>query len=490
MPKYNISKYTLMPIISAKTQNGYLGPCYLCLSDLFALISLTSNMPLVRTAIQYICTPGCGKSFKNASGLSSHRSQALQCDRVFRKSIFDESVAKLAANNPPVPHSDDEQPLNADDDAMIGIEAEVQSLNQEDPDNEEFYPAEANFEDPYPEDPYPEDPNFEDAQPADYSIGLNEQDPWEIPLGHDTEDEDHIQDRINANPLLEEYRYDFPTAAGTVLHHEQSRFNQVYKHQQEKGNENIYYPFANEMDWELGAFLTESRMAMSEMDQFLKLSYVSIDIYIYIYLHAILSTQTKARPPSFMTANALHSRIESLPDGGARWVNKLLTPEAGTLKGLPGNQVVLLYRDPVKAIQSLLDRPSLADHMEFAPYRIFCPTFGDDDECTSKDGNKSTSEDDEQSTSEGDDDSASNDDDDQSAHEEYDMDDSASEEDRSSSDEEVSVGKRAPKKKKAAAKKAAAHFAAGGRPGYERRFTEMSTAEYWWRTQVNSIESS
>src|SRR5271169_5728326 len=268
-------------------------------------------MPLVRTAIQYLCTPGCGKSFKNASGLSSHRTQAPQCDRLFRKSIFDEYAAKAAAKHPLVAHPDDEEPLNANDDAMLGVEeAKAQSLNWGDPDQDDVYLAEPN-----PEDAHPADPNFEDAQPADSPFGLNEQVPQEIPLGDDNAYEDHVQNRADTNPLLEEYRYNFPTAAGTILHHEQSRFNQVYKCQHEDGEGNPYYPFANEMDWELGAFMNESRMAMSEMDQFLKLSYVSIDLCIYIYLYPILFTQTRERPPSFKTANTLHSRIESLPDG-------------------------------------------------------------------------------------------------------------------------------------------------------------------------------
>ncbi len=167
-------------------------------------------------------------------------------------------------------------------------------------------------------------------------------------------------------------------------------------------------------------------------------------------------------------------------------MNQLITPEAGTLKGLPDNQVVLLYRDPLKAIQSLLDRPSLADHMEFAPYRIFCPTTGGD--------NKSASEGEEdEPPSEDDDESTSEDDDDESAGKE----DHSSDEDASAAKKATAkraAEKRAAEKnaaaKKTAAEKAATHIAAGGKPGYERRFTEMSTAEYWWRTQVISSESS
>jgi Plavaka transposase len=48
-----------------------------------------------------------------------------------------------------------------------------------------------------------------------------------------------------------------------------------------------------------------------------------------------------------------------------------MVPDHGTMKGAPGNEVTLFYRDPLKAIQSLLDRSSLAEHMEFAPYRLY-----------------------------------------------------------------------------------------------------------------------
>jgi hypothetical protein len=48
-----------------------------------------------------------------------------------------------------------------------------------------------------------------------------------------------------------------------------------------------------------------------------------------------------------------------------------MAPDYGTVKGAPDNAVTLFYRDPLKAIQSLLDRSSLAEQMEFAPYRLY-----------------------------------------------------------------------------------------------------------------------
>jgi hypothetical protein len=48
-------------------------------------------------------------------------------------------------------------------------------------------------------------------------------------------------------------------------------------------------------------------------------------------------------------------------------------PNSGTTVDL--EPATLYYRDPLAAIQSLLDRPSLAKHLEFSPHRV---TVGSD----------------------------------------------------------------------------------------------------------------
>jgi Plavaka transposase len=59
--------------------------------------------------------------------------------------------------------------------------------------------------------------------------------------------------------------------------------------------------------------------------------------------------------------------IENLPDAGARWLVEDIVP----ISGEPVLPISLYYRDPIKAIKSLLCRPSLADCMEFAPRRVW-----------------------------------------------------------------------------------------------------------------------
>jgi hypothetical protein len=63
-------------------------------------------------------------------------------------------------------------------------------------------------------------------------------------------------------------------------------------------------------------------------------------------------------------------------DGLARprmkWRTVPITPGSGS----PVSVIRLYYRDPIEAIQSLLDRPSLAQFMSYAPRRHWCDKEG------------------------------------------------------------------------------------------------------------------
>lgn len=50
-----------------------------------------------------------------------------------------------------------------------------------------------------------------------------------------------------------------------------------------------------------------------------------------------------------------------------KWKNVEITPEYGKTS----SPVYLLYRDPLAAIASLLERPSLAEHMTYQPRRCW-----------------------------------------------------------------------------------------------------------------------
>lgn len=48
----------------------------------------------------------------------------------------------------------------------------------------------------------------------------------------------------------------------------------------EQRKENLYYPFASKVDWEMAAFLLRSRMSMAMVDDFLKLEAVSTPLQL------------------------------------------------------------------------------------------------------------------------------------------------------------------------------------------------------------------
>jgi hypothetical protein len=84
--------------------------------------------------------------------------------------------------------------------------------------------------------------------------------------------------------------------------------------------------------------------------------------------------QAQQHPPSFASGPALNRQLESLPKLRMEW--KISTFDYPT--GAPANQhgdhttsVDLYHRDPIMAIQSLLDRPTLREHMDFIPRKVW-----------------------------------------------------------------------------------------------------------------------
>jgi hypothetical protein len=71
--------------------------------------------------------------------------------------------------------------------------------------------------------------------------------------------------------------------------------------------------------------------------------------------------------PSFTSASILRDRIELLPDTGPRWKQQTVIPEYGN----PTEPVALYYKDPLEAVAHLLSRPVLAQHLEFAPRKVW-----------------------------------------------------------------------------------------------------------------------
>jgi hypothetical protein len=61
--------------------------------------------------------------------------------------------------------------------------------------------------------------------------------------------------------------------------------------------------------------------------------------------------------------------VSSLPDPGPRWVGREIKPNHGTL--VEGSIATLFYRNPIKLVQELLQRPSLAESLDYTPTRVY-----------------------------------------------------------------------------------------------------------------------
>jgi hypothetical protein len=72
-------------------------------------------------------------------------------------------------------------------------------------------------------------------------------------------------------------------------------------------------------------------------------------------------------PLSFGSGAALVDRLEALPSSGTPWKAIDIIPESGT----PLDPSILFYRDPMDAIESLLQSPAFKDVLEFVPRKVW-----------------------------------------------------------------------------------------------------------------------
>jgi hypothetical protein len=139
----------------------------------------------------------------------------------------------------------------------------------------------------------------------------------------------------------------------------------IYMTDQRDNGSNIYYPFSGAREWELVMWLHETRMSLTKIDAFLRLSYVRICLNLKTSFSSKFKVQSRA--PSFKSGAALRDRIAQISFPGPRWKAQTIVPPDGT----PSEAVELFYRDPMEAIRYMLSRPALAEHLTFTPKRVY-----------------------------------------------------------------------------------------------------------------------
>ncbi|KAH9009376.1 hypothetical protein EDB83DRAFT_2509004 [Lactarius deliciosus] len=111
---------------------------------------------------------------------------------------------------------------------------------------------------------------------------------------------------------------------------------------------NPYYPFQGREEWGLARFLARSSLSQSEIDEFLKLEWV------------------QRLNPTFPSAHALRSLIESLPDPPRWYCDQMI------IEGYKSEQpIYFFWRDALSVIEYIFGNPVFASYMQYDPQRLW-----------------------------------------------------------------------------------------------------------------------
>jgi hypothetical protein len=77
--------------------------------------------------------------------------------------------------------------------------------------------------------------------------------------------------------------------------------------------------------------------------------------------------QISAANLSFKSGATLQRRLEELPETHMQWMATDIKPRSRKLS----STITLYHRNPLDCIRSLLNRPSLKDHLDYVPKRVY-----------------------------------------------------------------------------------------------------------------------
>jgi hypothetical protein len=128
---------------------------------------------------------------------------------------------------------------------------------------------------------------------------------------------------------------------------------------------NIYYPFASRMEWELASWLSQGLLLQKAIDHFLHLEYVS-SLAASDYDKTRFYMQVTACLLSFKSAKDLRSRMESLP-AGPQWKSAEIKLDGYNTE----SELTLYWRDGLEVIKHLYSNPIFAQSIAMSPYRMY-----------------------------------------------------------------------------------------------------------------------
>ncbi|KDQ62841.1 hypothetical protein JAAARDRAFT_104347, partial [Jaapia argillacea MUCL 33604] len=145
-----------------------------------------------------------------------------------------------------------------------------------------------------------------------------------------------------------------------------TKFEKVHEQQEYLGSP--WGPFEDQEEWELAQWLVRN-VGHNQTDKFLKL------LIVNLFSPLLLSVQNSLNL-SFRRSltNSFFKKIDTIPTQAALWHCDVVTV-AGDRFGedakLITEELELWRRDPVECIEELLNNPSFAGHVAFAPERVY-----------------------------------------------------------------------------------------------------------------------
>jgi hypothetical protein len=315
----------------------------------------------------YPCVPSCRKAFRSKQALRSHRAQVKRCKRQFEQllqakancstSSFanptqsiqeeleseDEDVHELDLEDvaedvpmdflnsqialmPPPPTSPIHEPQLVPTQPYPYLpppKKRVTFLLPEDPSSTPVrgYETEGLYGNPEIPDMSPNFTSYESltSAPDEESSDESSDDSFfptsdALSKSGDSEDFDTTSD-LSANDAYdigEDIREDHSSAptddecedAGYIIGVEDPPFRSLLSNRKDIGQGNIYYPFAGPMEWGLASWIHEAHLPQTQIDKFLKLSYVSRTPSGSCYMSYRISG---IRPPPFISKRCCSS---------------------------------------------------------------------------------------------------------------------------------------------------------------------------------------
>lgn len=200
--------------------------------------------------------------FDKPQALSSHRAQIKQCNHVWRRSIKKEMIARVRQQRQlsvgSTTEVEDELRLESSFGASSTVEIDVLYDNPVD---------------------WHQDMQQMDISTPDVEEGLPPRSLARQDVLPEDEEELYSSTTFSSMAPAQEIIEPFPGPAGRIVAYATPYFREILDKCMNEHGENIYYPFANSVDWELADWLHEST-TKTDIDKFLHNPYVSIYLSI------------------------------------------------------------------------------------------------------------------------------------------------------------------------------------------------------------------